>query len=145
MPAYDSGLELVADGTLDWAADTVAGVLVDNTYTYDAAHDTYSDITGELTDASYASIAVPSKSVAVESSIAIFKAGALDYDTLDNETPAGLILVHVTTGTAAAPDATDELIGFISSGFGATADGLGYIVRFAGDNFDEVMRLRNPA
>lgn len=48
---YDSVAELIADGTIDLDNDTFKIVLVTSSYTFSAAHDEYSDLTGEVSNA----------------------------------------------------------------------------------------------
>lgn len=54
---YTSGLDRVATG--DWTTDDIRVLLITGAYTYSAAHNNITDITGEATGTGYTRKAVP--------------------------------------------------------------------------------------
>lgn len=141
MPVYNRGKLIISDSSLSWTADTIRALLVDNTYAYDADDNFVSDITGELTDASYARQTLANKSVSEDDTAdeAHLEADPIDFGALTNETPAGIVLFKLVTNDADSP-----LIAFSSAGFGATANGAGYVVNGEGANDDRWVIAEDP-
>ena len=126
---YNRGKFIIADGSLVWTSDTIRALLVDNTYTFNPDHNFVADITGELTDVSYARQTLGTKSVSQDDTLdqATLNAAPVDFGALDNETPAAIILFKLVTNDADSP-----LISLSDDGFGATANGAGYVVNGEG-------------
>lgn len=130
---YNRGKFIFANGSLVWASDTIQALLVDATYTYDPDHNFVADITGELTDGSYARQTLGTKAVSEDDTNdeATLEAAPVDYGALTNETPEGIVLFKFVTNDADSP-----LISFSDAGFGATANGAGYVVNGEGAGDD---------
>lgn len=139
---YNRGKTILADGSLDWVNDTIKALLVDSSYTYSADHNFVADVTGELVDASYGRVTLTNKSVVEDDTgdRAVLKADALDFGALDNVTPAAVILFKEVMNDADSP-----LISYHDSGFGAAANGAGYVVNGGGAGDDEWVTLEDPA
>ena len=133
MSVYNRGKFIVADSSLNWTADTIRALLVDATYVYDADDNFVADIAGELTDGSYARQTLANKSVTEDDTNdqATMDADPVDFGALDNETPEGIILFKFVTNDADSP-----LIIFSDVGFGAAANGAGYVVNGEGASDD---------
>ena len=126
---YNRGKFIIMDGSLDWVNDTIQALLVDSTYTYDPDHNFVADISGELTDASYSRQILGNKGVTEDDTndAAVMTADRVDFGALTNETPAGIVLFKFVTNDADSP-----LISFSDAGFGATANGAGFVVNGEG-------------
>lgn len=130
---YNRGKFIIMDGSLDWVSDTIQALLVDSTYVYDPDHNFVADISGELTDGSYSRQTLGNKGVTEDDTNdeAVMTADPVDFGALTNETPAGIVLFKFVTNDADSP-----LISFSDAGFGATANGGGYVVNGEGSNDD---------
>jgi len=126
MPVYNRGKLIISDSSLSWTADTIQGLLVDAVYVYDPDHNFVSDVAAdEIVEASYARQTIINKSVVEDDAVdeAQLKGDPADYGALTAVTPAGIALFKFVTNDADSP-----LIGFSSTGFGAVANGGGYVV-----------------
>lgn len=126
---YNRGKFIIMDGSLDWVSDTIQALLVDSTYVYDPDDNFVADISGELTDGSYSRQTLGNKGVTEDDTNdeAVMTADPVDFGALTNETPAGIVLFKFVTNDADSP-----LISFSDAGFGATANGAGYVVNGEG-------------
>ncbi|MDX1407034.1 MAG: hypothetical protein R3330_02845 [Saprospiraceae bacterium] len=124
------------NGSLNWTSDTIKALLVTSSYTFDVTDNFVSDITNELTDGSYARVTLGSKSIVEDDTgnRGVLKAAPADFGSLDNETPGGIIVYKEVTNDADSP-----LISYENAGFGAAANGLGYVVNWGGVGNDEVV------
>lgn len=102
---------------------------MDSTYVYDPDDNFVADISGELTDGSYSRQTLGNKGVTEDDTNdeAVMTADPVDFGALTNETPAGIVLFKFVTNDADSP-----LISFSDAGFGATANGAGYVVNGEG-------------
>jgi hypothetical protein len=55
---YTTGVTAFLNKEMDWDADTYKCILVTSSYTFDADHDTYADITNECTNSGYTTTGV---------------------------------------------------------------------------------------
>lgn len=135
---FNRGKFIIADSSLVWTSDTIRALLVDSTYVYDPDDNFVSDIAGELTDGSYARQTLGTKSVTEDDTgnQAIMLAAPIDFGALDNETPEGLVLFKLVTNDADSP-----VISFHDAGFGAAANGAGYVVNGEGASDNEWVYL----
>lgn len=142
MAVYNRGKFIIANASLDWVNDTIRALLVDASYTYDADHNFVSDISGELTDASYARQTLSSKAVSEDDTNdeATLEADPVDFGALDNETPEGIVIFKEVTNDADSP-----LISFSDDGFGAAANGAGYVVNGEGASDDIWVVAEDPS
>lgn len=134
MPVYNRGKFIIADSSLSWTADTIRALLVDSGYTYDPDHNFVSDVAAdEVVEASYARQTLAGKGVTEDDAgdQATMDADPVDYGALTGVTPAGIVLFKFVTNDADSP-----LIMFSDSGFGATANGAGYVVNGEGGSDD---------
>lgn len=139
---YNRGKFIIADGSLVWTGDTIRALLVDASYVYDPDDNFVSDISGELTDASYARQTLGNKGVTEDDTAdeAWLTADPVDYGALDNETPAGQVLFKFVTNDGDSP-----VVAFSDGGFGAVANGAGYVVRGEGPSFDRWVIAEDPS
>lgn len=131
---YNRGKFIIADSSLSWTGDTIRALLVDSGYVYDPDDNFVSDVSAdEVADASYARQTLANKSVVEDDANdeATMNADPVDYGALDNVTPAGIVLFKFVTNDADSP-----LISFSDAGFGATANGGGYVVNGEGASDD---------
>lgn len=142
MPVYNRGKFIISDSSLGWVADTVRVLLVDASYVYDNAQNFVADVAAdEIVEASYARQTLGTKSV-VEvdaSDEAHFLAAPADFGALTAVTPAGIVVFKLVTNDADSP-----LISFSSSGFGAVANGAGYVVNWEGGSDNIVIVAEDP-
>lgn len=140
MPVYNRGKFIIGNSSLDWASDTIRTLLVDNTYVYDPDDNFVSDISGEVVDGSYARVTLGNKGVTEDDTndLASLDADPADYGALTGVTPAGIVVFKVVTNDADSP-----LISFHSDGFGATANGAGYVVNWEGASDNQVVILED--
>ena len=126
---YNRGKFIIADSSLAWTSDTIQALLVDSTYVYDPDDNFVSDISGELTDGSYSRQTLGTKGVTEDDTgdQAYLTAAPVDFGALDNETPEGMVFFKFVTNDADSP-----LIAFFDGGFGAAANGAGYVVNGEG-------------
>lgn len=131
MPVYNRGKFIIADSSLAWTSDTIQALLVDSGYAYDPDDNFVSDVSAdEIVEASYARQTLANKAVSEDDTAdeATMDADPVDYGALTGVTPAGIILFKFVTNDADSP-----LIGFSDAGFGAVANGAGYVVSVPND------------
>lgn len=131
MPVYNRGKFIIADSSLSWTADTIQALLVDSGYSYDPDDNFVSDVSAdEIVAGSYARQTLANKAVSEDDANdeATMDADPVDYGALTGVTPAGIVLFKFVTNDADSP-----LIGFSDDGFGAVANGAGYVVSVPND------------
>lgn len=131
---FNRGKFIIADSSLSWTGDTIRALLVDSSYVFDPDDNFVADVSAdEVADASYARQTLAGKGVTEDDTgnQATLDADPVDYGALDNVTPAGQILFKFVTNDADSP-----LISFSDAGFGATANGGGYVVNGEGGSDD---------
>ena len=141
MPVYNRGKFIIADSSLNWTADTIRVLLVDSGYAYDPDDNFVSDVSAdEVVDASYARQTLANKAVNEDDANdeATMEADPADFGALTGVTPAGIVVFKFVTNDADSP-----LISFSDAGFGATANGGGYVVNWEGANDDIVVVLED--
>ncbi len=123
-----------ADADADWVTGDYRMLLLRGALVQDPDDVFVSDVLAapntELTDASYGRVALGSKTVTQNdaSDRADLDAADVDFTTLDLETPtAAVIFRQVTT------DADSPVAAFFTTGFGAAANGAGYVVETPND------------
>lgn len=131
---YNRGKFIIADSSLNWVADSVRALLVDASYVYNPDQNFVADVAAdEVVDASYARQVLASKAVSEDDAgdEATLEAAPVDYGALTGVTPEGIVLFKFVTNDADSP-----LISFSDAGFGATANGAGYVVNGEGASDD---------
>lgn len=112
---YPSAKEAFLSGAIDLTTDTIRAVLIDTgTYTYNAAHDNYDDLSGIVGSES---AAFSAKTVTG----GVFDAADITFSSVTGNTVEAIVIFK-DTGTAS----TDALIAYIdsaSSGLPATPSG----------------------
>lgn len=110
VEAYSQGLLDLTDGTTDWATANVYAILVDNTYTFSAAHTQYSDVSAaEITDTDYAPQDVASKTVALDTGDVLYDSADISFGAnVSIDASGGRIIFLV--GDEATPGTTDRLL-----------------------------------
>ena len=139
---YNRGKFIISDSSLNWASDTIRTLLVDATYVYDPDDNFVADVSAdEVADGSYARVTLANKSVSEvdASDEAHFLADPADYGALTGVTPAGIVVFKFVTNDADSP-----LISFSDAGFGAVANGAGYVVNWEGGSDDIVIVAEDP-
>jgi hypothetical protein len=139
---YNRGKLIITDSSLSWTADTIRALLVDSGYVYSDDHNFVSDVAGdEVADASYARQTLANKAVNEDdtNNIATMEADPIDFGALTGVTPEGIILFKFVTNDADSP-----LISFSDAGFGAVANGAGYVVNGEGASDDIWVIAENP-
>lgn len=98
---YNAAKTALINGGVDLDTDTLKLALVTGTYTPDAAHDFFSDITNEVTATGYTAggATLANKSVALDSTTAKFDADDVVWTITDTLTARGAVL-YKSTGTA---------------------------------------------
>lgn len=108
---YDSGLKEYFNGAQDWDTNPHRLVLLDATYTPSAAHDTYSDISGdEVTDLDYDPQDMGSETVTLVSGVVQCDAADVSFGTNVSITATYAAIVE---GTVAGATGTDKLVGYL--------------------------------
>jgi len=106
---YNRGKYKLGDGSTAWASADIRCLLVTSSYTFDADHNTVSQLTNELSGGSYARVALSSKTITEDDTL-----DRVTYDAADTTfaslgaaagTPARAILYKYN-----ASDASAELI-----------------------------------
>jgi hypothetical protein len=139
---YNRGKLIITNSSLSWTADTIRALLVDSGYVYSDDHNFVSDVAGdEVADASYARQTLANKAVNEDdtNNIATMEADPIDFGALTGVTPEGIILFKFVTNDADSP-----LISFSDAGFGAVANGAGYVVNGEGASDDIWVIAENP-
>jgi hypothetical protein len=139
---YNRGKLIITDSSLSWTADTIRALLVDSGYVYSDDHNFVSDVAGdEVADASYARQTLANKAVSEDdtNNIATMEADPIDFGALTGVTPEGLVIFKFVTNDADSP-----LIAFCDAGFGAVANGAGYVVNGEGASDDIWVIAENP-
>lgn len=118
--AYQKGLLAIANGTVDWAGDTIKAMLLTSSYTPNASvDDVLSDIVAnEVADVGYARLTLASKTLAIASGKVRFDAADLDFGNAVTITAKYLVLFQ-DTGSAA----TSKLLWYcdLNSGGGSVS------------------------
>lgn len=117
-------------GDIHLDTDDIRSLLLTGSLTINPDHATVAAVLAantEASDASYARVACTGEAVTQNDTDnrAEFDINDLDYGALDNETPtAVLIYQHVTNDSDSVP------ISIHDTGFGAAANGAGYVISF---------------
>lgn len=92
--AYPEGLDAILNGDIDLNTDTIKVALVDDSYTYSAAHDFYDDISADVvgTPVALAGVTMTAGVVDATSPTSFSGTGGNDVDT---------IIIYKDTGVAA--------------------------------------------
>jgi hypothetical protein len=109
--AYNSGRLGLADGTIDWDADSFYAILVDADYVFSAAHTTYADVSAEeLADPDYGPQALSGKTVAlVDTDDVLYDCDNISFGSnVSIDASGGHLLI--LQGSAGAPQAADLLV-----------------------------------
>lgn len=122
-----------ADADADWVTGDYRMLLLVGGLTQDPDDVFVADVLGantEASDGTYGRVALSGKTVTQNdaSDRADLDADDVDFTTLDNETPtAAVVFRQVTT------DADSPVAAFFTTGFGAAANGAGYVVETPND------------
>lgn len=125
------------EGDMDLEAHDIRTLLLTGSVTINADHATVAAVLAantEANDASYARVACTGEAATQDDANdrAEFDVSNLDYGSLDNETPTAILFYrHVTNDSDSLP------LSIHDSGFGAAANGAGYVVTFP----NNVLRL----
>jgi hypothetical protein len=138
---YNNGLLKVVDGTIDLVADTIRVLLVDASYTFDAAaHVHVSDITGEIATTAYVRKDLAGKAVSAVANVVSFLADNVTWTAIGpptaGPTAAKCIVYKFVTNDAGSlliaaidfPDQTFNGSDFTEKWNGAVANGAVFTV-----------------
>ena len=109
--AYLTGQLELANGTTAWASTDMYAILVSSAYTFSAAHNTYSQVSGsEIADEDYAPVALSGKTVAlVDTDDVLYDCDNISFgDPVTIDASGGHMIILV--GNAASPQAGDRLL-----------------------------------
>lgn len=109
--AYNSARLALADGTVEWATDSLYAILVDSGYTFDAAHTTYSDVSSnEISDADYSPVDVSGASTSiVDTDDVLYDSDNISFgNPVSIDASGGHMIILV--GNEASPQAGDQLL-----------------------------------
>ena len=139
---YNSGMASLCDGTIDW--DTTADIkcaLVTSSYTFDADHNAFDDITNEITNANYTpgGNAISGRTVTQDDANdrAVCDAGDVTFTALAAGDQPAHVIVYRDTGTPS----TSELIAYLPLISSPVPDGNDYLIAW---NADGVFYLESP-
>lgn len=106
LTLYNQVSEMLANGWVDFDADTIKLALVTSAYTFDAAHDEWADASGsELSDASYSAGggALAGKSLSRTGTTTTFDATDLTFTALSGTFRRGILYASKTVGGKTNP------------------------------------------
>lgn len=130
---YNAAKGAFAEALLDWEDDDIRSLLLVGSVTINPDHDTVADVLAantEASDGSYSRVALSGKTVTVDdaNNRASLDCSAIDYGSLNNETPTAiLIFKHITNDAGSLP------ISIHDTNFGDAANGAGYEVTIPTD------------
>jgi acyl-CoA synthetase (AMP-forming)/AMP-acid ligase II len=143
MAKYNQLMYLLAQHDLDWVNDDIRVLLVTSSYTFNADHDSLSDVTNELSGGGYARQSLTNKSVEPVdgSDLVNLKADDVTFSSLITGTsgvPAGAIVFkHNATASLA------RLLGYFTDGLPVTTSpGGNDVILDWGTNTQVVFRLQ---
>ena len=121
----------LANADDDWVTGDMRTLLVSGSVTIDPDDVSVADFIAagsqvELTDGSYARVALTSEAVAQDDTNdrANLNAATIDYGALDNETPTAMLVYKHVDGT----NANDLCVAVFDTGFGDPSNGAGYTI-----------------
>lgn len=127
---YNRGKAGLANGTVDWDTSDLRGLLVTSAYTFDADHNTVSQITNELVGTGYVRKSLTCTVVENDASDrAELTIAALTWTAIDAGTPVALVVYKHDAGG----DASSQLFGYFDF-TAVTTNGGDLTVNFASDN-----------
>lgn len=115
---YDSFKLALLNADIDFENDDIRAVLVTSSYTPSAAHDTYSDITNQVTGDGYTAggKSLTNPTTAIVSNKAVFDAEDVLWE--ESTITARAIVLYKYVDDGGSPDASSPLIMYWDSGFG---------------------------
>lgn len=129
---YTAAKYRMLNDTLHWSSSstTFVAMLVGSGYTYNSAHRTVADVSGEVVDASYARVGVTGRTVYrdVSGGSAQARAAAVSFPALSGVTPSGCV-IYQRVGTDDTTPSDDPLVCFLDF-TDIAADGTDFIVEF---------------
>lgn len=125
--AYNAGLLALLNGSIAFGSDACYAVLLTDSYTPSAAHDTYSDVSAvECADGDYDQVALTTKTVALNGTAVDFDSDDIDFGSAVTITAR---YIAILKGTAASPQGTDPLIWYNDFGSNKSSTNAQFIVR----------------
>lgn len=111
---YNTGKEALLSDNLDqinWVNDTIVAVLLTTSYTPQATHTAYSDVSANVVSMSdYAPVVLSSKTSVRSNGIILWDCANIDYGATVTLSAKTLVLVKRASGVLAP---TDQLIGYV--------------------------------
>lgn len=117
--AYNSGLLALTNGSVSFESDNVYAVLLGSGYTPNLAHDTYSDLTNEVTDEDYDPVPLTNKSVSLSDDTVVYDADDVSFGS---EVSIAARYIVFVVGDHAEPSAGDALLWYADLGEVASVD-----------------------
>jgi hypothetical protein len=139
---YNSGIGILADGTVSWATSPIRALVVDSGYTFDITEEFVSDVAGdEVTNATgtgYVRKTLTGKTVTVDqvNDRVVFDASDVTYTAVETNETWDAVILFLDTGT----DATSPLLCYVEIDALVT-NGSDAIVQWASTG---IFRINNP-
>lgn len=125
--AYNSGLLALTDGSVAFASDDVYCVLLTSSYTPDPGHETYSDLTNEVTDEDYEPADVGGKSVTLDDDTVVYDSDDISFG--EEVSISGVRYAVFVVGDEASPQAADPLLWYVDFGQDVSSTDAAFILR----------------
>lgn len=118
----DGNLRLLQNAGQQWDEGTHYAALIKNAHTPAATNTTYSTISAQIcTSSSYAHVALASKTLTRSGLVETMDCADIDFSSSGANTMVGRYC-YILEGTAASPQSTDAVIGYIDLNSGGSAD-----------------------
>ena len=105
---YNIGLLRLLNGSTTFTTDTIKGLVVDNTYTFNVSHEYVDDVTGEVSGTGYARFNLTSKTVALSGNTVRFDCANVLLDSINTTNALAGVVIFEDTGV----DSTSPVLGF---------------------------------
>lgn len=107
---YNIGLLRLLNGSTSFTGDTIKGLVVDNTYTFNVSHEYVANVTGEVSGTGYSRFDLTSKTVSLNANTVVMDCANVTLASVNTANAwAGMVVFEDT-----ADDNTSPLLGFIS-------------------------------
>ncbi len=131
---YNSGMASLCNGTIDW--DTTSGIkvaLVTSSYTFDADHNAFDDLTNEITNANYTAGGNAISGRTVTQDDANDRAVCDGTDVTFTALAAGDLPGHAIVYRDSGNPSTSELIAYLPLTAPPAPDGNDYVIAWDAD------------
>ena len=105
---YNIGLLRLLNGSTTFTTDSVKGLIVDNTYTFNVSHEYVSDVSGEVSGTGYARFTLTGKTVELSANTVRFDCANVLLDSVNTANALAGVVIFEDTGI----DSTSAVLGF---------------------------------